>query len=59
MSKANENLKLLVLQFVGIGTVVAVAVSWSANKSVGWALLHGMAHWFYVLYWLFFGTGGG
>jgi hypothetical protein len=39
-----------VLPGVGLGTVVAVVVSWSRNKSIFWAIIHGLLGWLYVLY---------
>ena len=39
-----------------LGSAIAVAVSWSANKSILWAILHGIFGWFYVIYYAF---GGG
>ena len=38
---------------IGLGTVIAVVVSWSRNKSIIWAIIHGLFGWFYVLYALF------
>jgi len=35
---------------VGLGTVVAVVVSWSRNKSILWAIVHGILGWLYVIY---------
>lgn len=35
---------------IGIGTVLAVIISWSVNQSVLWAIIHGMCSWFYVIY---------
>jgi hypothetical protein len=35
-----------------LGTVVAVALSWSRNKSILWAILHGILSWMYVLYYI-------
>lgn len=35
---------------IGLGTVVAVALSWSANHSILWAVIHGIFGWFYVIY---------
>ena len=35
---------------VGLGTIVAVVVSWSRNKSVLWAIIHGILGWLYVIY---------
>lgn len=35
---------------IGFGTALAIAISWSANKSILWAILHGALSWFYVIY---------
>jgi hypothetical protein len=35
---------------IGIGAVIAVLLSWSANKSILWAIIHGVLGWVYVLY---------
>ena len=35
---------------VGLGTIIAVVISWSRNKSILWAILHGIFGWFYVIY---------
>ena len=35
---------------IGIGNALAVAISWSINKSILWAALHGLFGWFYVIY---------
>lgn len=32
------------------GSAVAVAISWSVNRSIGWAVLHGLMSWLYVIY---------
>ena len=39
---------------VGFGTALAIAISWSLNKSLFWAILHGLLSWIYVLYYAFF-----
>jgi hypothetical protein len=33
-----------------IGTVVAAVLSWQVNHSWGWAIVHGILSWFYVIY---------
>lgn len=38
-----------------IGTALAVAISWSVNQSILWAMLHGFLGWFYVLYYAIWG----
>ena len=35
---------------VGLGTIIAVVVSWSRNKSILWAIVHGILGWLYVIY---------
>ena len=35
---------------VGFGTALAITISWSANKSILWAIVHGIFSWFYVIY---------
>ncbi len=35
---------------IGLGSVIAVVVSWSRNKSILWAIIHGILGWLYVIY---------
>ncbi len=35
---------------VGFGSALAITISWSVNKSILWAILHGIFSWFYVIY---------
>jgi hypothetical protein len=35
---------------VGFGTVLAITISWSVNKSILWAIFHGFLSWIYVIY---------
>jgi hypothetical protein len=37
---------------IGLGTVLAVVLSWSRNRSVLWAILHGILGWLYVIYFI-------
>lgn len=37
----------------GFGSVIAVTLSWSANHSILWMIVHGICSWFYVLYFAF------
>jgi hypothetical protein len=39
---------------IGIGTVLAIILSWTSNHSVLWAILHAFCSWFYVIYWCLF-----
>lgn len=35
---------------IGFGTALAIAISWSVNHSILWAILHGVLSWVYVIY---------
>lgn len=35
---------------IGFGSALAITISWSANKSILWAILHGLLSWLYVMY---------
>jgi hypothetical protein len=35
---------------IGFGTALAIAISWSVNKSILWAMIHGIFGWLYVIY---------
>jgi hypothetical protein len=35
---------------VGLGTIIAVVVSWTRNKSIVLAIIHGILGWLYVIY---------
>ncbi len=35
---------------IGFGSALAITISWSANTSILWAILHGLFGWFYVIY---------
>jgi hypothetical protein len=38
---------------VSFGSVLAIAISWSLNKSIVWAIIHGLLSWVYVAYYIF------
>ena len=35
---------------IGLGTIIAVVISWGRNKSILWAIIHGLLGWLYVIY---------
>lgn len=35
---------------IGFGAALAIAISWSLNKSLFWAIVHGLLGWIYVVY---------
>jgi len=37
----------------GIGTILAIVISWTSYKAIGWAIIHGVLSWIYVIYYLF------
>lgn len=43
---------------IGFGSALAIAISWSVNKSVFWAIVQGLLGWFYVLYYMITRPGG-
>lgn len=44
----------VIKQGVSFGSVLAIVLSWSANKSILWAIIHGVFSWFYVIYFALF-----
>ena len=38
---------------IGLGSIIAVVASWSRNKSILWAIIHGLMGWIYVVYFVF------
>jgi hypothetical protein len=43
---------------IGLGSALAVAISWSLHKSILWAVFQGFFGWFYVLYYALTRPGG-
>ena len=35
---------------IGLGSAIAVVLSWHRNKSIFFVILHGILSWFYVIY---------
>lgn len=35
---------------VGMGSALAIAISWSQHQSIVWAIVHGFFSWFYVVW---------
>ena len=38
---------------ITLGSAIAIVASWDRNKSILWAILHGILSWFYVIYFAF------
>ena len=39
-----------ITEVVSFGSALAIAISWSINKSILWAVFHGALSWGYVIY---------
>lgn len=37
---------------IGLGSVIAIVISYMKWHSIGWAILHGVLGWLYVIYYL-------
>jgi len=35
---------------ISFGSALAITISWSVNKSILWAIFHGLLSWLYVIY---------
>lgn len=35
---------------IGFGSALAIAISYTTNHSILWAILHGIFSWFFVIY---------
>ena len=35
---------------ISFGSAMAIAISWSVNHSILWAIVHGILSWIYVIY---------
>ncbi|MGB0953307.1 MAG: hypothetical protein ACPG31_08770 [Planctomycetota bacterium] len=50
MGRSSSEGKTAVRAGIGFGSALAITISWSMNKSILWAILHGLFSWLYVLY---------
>ncbi len=50
--KGSKNVVLT--QGWGLGSIIAVTISWGLHESILWAILHGIFGWFYVIYYAIF-----
>ncbi len=50
MSKFIEGSRATVKAGIGFGTALAIAISYTHNESILWAIFHGLLSWFYVIY---------
>jgi hypothetical protein len=40
---------------IGLGSVIAAIVSWTTYHSIGWAIVHGLLGWLFVIWYLIWG----
>jgi hypothetical protein len=50
MAENKKATKTVVSKGLGFGSALAMVISWSINKSIIWAIIHGIFSWFYVIY---------
>ncbi len=49
---ANHNGATVIRHGISFGSALAIAISWSVNKSIFWAIIHGILSWLYVIYYV-------
>lgn len=47
-----ERAKKVVKSGISFGTCLAMIISYTAWKSIGWAIVHGLLSWVYVIYYI-------
>ncbi|MFF2754978.1 hypothetical protein ACFVR1_14660 [Psychrobacillus sp. NPDC058041] len=52
--KNNSNQKTVnvIKKGISFGTCLSMVISYTAYKSIGWAIIHGCLSWIYVIYYL-------
>jgi len=48
----NRDVQIGPKEGVGMGAVLAMIISYAKWQSIGWAILHGMFNWAYVIYYI-------
>lgn len=44
--------KEIIRNGISFGSVLAIVMSWTLNKSIIWAVFHGLIGWIYVIYYI-------
>ncbi len=52
-NKNNVIINKTVKTGIGFGSGLAMVISYVAWKSIGWAILHGILGWIYIVYYIF------
>ena len=50
MANKNTSIKIGAETGIGFGAALAMIISYVNWGSIGWAILHGLLNWFYVVY---------
>lgn len=45
-----ERTREVVRSGIGMGSALAITISWSTHQSILWAIIHGIFSWLYVIY---------
>ncbi len=53
MLLAQVNQTIVTQSGIGLGSALAIVLSWHRNRSILWAILHGILSWLYVIYFAF------
>lgn len=49
-NEKNDSVKKTVKSGITFGSALAMVISYTTWKSVGWAIFHGLLSWIYVIY---------
>lgn len=49
-SRSGENIKKAAKTGISFGSALAMVISYTTWHSVGWAIIHGLLSWVYVIY---------
>ncbi len=52
MEQQRYTTKSVIRAGISFGTALAIAISWSVNHSVFWAIVQGFLSWIYVVYYV-------
>lgn len=47
-----KTVKETVKKGISFGSALAIVVSYTAWKSIGWAIIHGLLGWLYIIYYI-------
>ncbi|QFG00259.1 hypothetical protein PB01_16375 [Psychrobacillus glaciei] len=51
-NKSNQKTVNVIKKGISFGTCLSMVISYTAYKSIGWAIVHGCLSWIYVVYYL-------